>query len=213
MREPGRPPRRGVVFVASLLLGLCGITAGITVLAVPSSESSLQFSSPFARARRLLDEGRLADAKNVYASELKRDPKSVEALRGLALCARDEGDDETALQYLQKLTSIDPKDRAGWRQLALTAKRLGRDMEAMSAAQTALSLSPDGDTAMTNLLTRLLSSKDSIASGMLEDHLNGLTPKGMGKSALPQDPMDRIPMPKLPEPPKGLPKAGRGEQP
>jgi tetratricopeptide (TPR) repeat protein len=210
-----RVNRRGAVLVLLALAAFLVCGAGLVSLAglesPAGSNESTAIPGAFSRARRLLDEGKIAEAKEIFTDELKRDGKNIEAIRGLALCARDEGDDETALQYFQKLTALAPKDRAGWRQLALAASRLGRDMEALAAAQAALSLAPDGDRAMTDLMTRLLSSKNSLANGILEDPLSGIGPTGRVRNGTTTDPLSRIPRPKVPEPSQNLPKPGRGE--
>lgn len=194
-----------VFSVLAASAALMGLTSPLEPRAAHATQSAL------SRARRLLDDGKIAEARKIFADELKRDSNSVEALRGLALCARDDGDDETALRHLQKLTSLAPKDRAAWRLLALAASRLGRNMEALAAAQTTLSLSPEGDSVMTHLMTRLLSSKESLANGALEDPFGDIGPTGIIRSKMPADPLDRMPKPKTPNPSQALPRPGRSE--
>lgn len=203
--------RKGAALVLLSLAALIVCGAGLVTIAQSTSSSSSLHSTPssLSQARWLLDEGRIAEARAIYDEQLKRDPRDVEAIRGLALCARDEGDDETAFQYFQKLTTLSPKDFAAWRQQALAASRLGRELEAMTAAQTALSLATKGDRAMTDLVTRLMTSDfDPIGDpfkGVPGRSRNPLDPTESGRSGSFNDPLMDVPRPVPPDPMKGIP--------
>jgi tetratricopeptide (TPR) repeat protein len=197
-----------------MVVSLLGATAVLVALSSESATGLPHPDSSLSRARRLLDEGNIGEARKLFEEELRRDIKSVEAIRGLALCARDEGDDEMALQHFQKVTALVPKDRAAWRQQALAASRLGRDMEALSAAQTALSLAPEGDRAMSDLMTRLLTSDADLLADPLKGvpgRRKGLDPVDRGAKGLDFDPLDDMPRPEPPDPTRGLPRPGRGD--
>lgn len=209
------PSRRGTALVLISITALLLSFAGLGALAVSNSSPHV-LDSIAARGgnllgRKLLEEGKTDEAKRVFTEDLKGNPNSVEAIRGLIQCAIENGDDEEAIGLFRRLTGLAPKDRAAWRKLALCASRLGRDMEALAAAQTALSLSPDGDRVMTELMTRLLTSKDSLANGALEDPFGDIGPTGRIRSKMPADPLDRMPRPKIPDPSQALPRPGRGE--
>jgi len=202
----------GLAVITVMSLSLFGAAAALVGLSSENSQAAPPPESSLSRARRLLDEGMIAEARKLFEEEHRRDVHSVEAIRGLALCARDEGDDESALHYFQKLTALAPKDRAAWRQVALVANRLGRDMEALSAAQTALSLSPKGDPAMNDLMTRLVTADKGLLEDPLmaiPDPLRGLPApgrKGPGVGSIPGPPRHEVP-----DPTQGIHRIGKDE--
>ena len=208
MREPGRS-KTGLAVLALAFLAVLGVGAGIVGLSGSASQFVSPASSSLAQARQLLDEGKIEAARKIFEDVFRKDPKNVEAVRGLAFCARDDGDDETALGYLHKLTTLASKDRAAWRQLALCANRLGRDMEALSASQTALALAPEGDRGMSDLIARLVTKKSLLEGGVSGDQLPGEGLPGKGKQGAGIDPPGDIRLPEPPDPRKHLPGPGR----
>jgi tetratricopeptide (TPR) repeat protein len=208
--------RRGTVLVVASATALLLCVAGLGALA--GSSTSFQFSGAIAASshlpgRRLLEEGKTGEAKRVFSEELERNPQSTEAIRGLAQCAIEDGDDEAAAGYLHQLTKLAPKDRDAWRKLALCASRLGRDTESISAAQSALSLAPEGDRPMSDLITRILTSDmDHLTNPGIPgvDRALGNNPvHGLRRRPDEFDPMSDIPRPQPPDPTKGLPLPGR----
>ena len=199
-------PRRGIALVAAGA-GALILALAIGVWGFPSQRTPFVPISrdPAVRGRQLLFEGRLKDARQIFQDEYAKNPKNIEALRGLARCAQEEGNDQEAYDHYQQITSLDPKDRLAWKHLALCARRLGRDMEALAAAQTALSLSPDGDPAMSDLMTRLVTGRHP---GMdpRSDPMHGLNrPPG------PVEPGGGVRIPQPVDPTKQLPKPPRKE--
>jgi tetratricopeptide (TPR) repeat protein len=189
---------------------------GAGVLVAGSQElPRLPSESSFTSARRLLEEGRISEAKSIYAQQLSRDPRSIEAIRGLALCARDEGDDETALGHFQELTKLAPKDLVAWRQQALAASRLGRNFEALSAAQAALSLASNGDRVMSDLMTRIMTSDSGFRSPYASEAggagVRGFDPLQAGSGRSTFDHLSELHRPEPPDPLKGLPLPGKGK--
>ena len=205
-----RGSKRGLALLIVLLVGLVGsaVGAGSLLAGANGFPIPIPIRDAISEARRLLDLGKTGEARSIFEHELNTDPKSLEAIRGLALCARDEGDDETALHHFQTLTKLAPKDVAGWRQQALAASRLGNDMEALAAAQTALSLSNQTDRAMSELMTRLLTADmDHLAgqSGRKAPNPWGLDPPHRPNDPSAFDPMSEIPRPEPADPTQGLP--------
>lgn len=165
------------------------IALGGAIWAAASDDPPRALADPIAAVRRLLDQGKSAEARQICMSILHDKPDCVDAHRGLAWCARDEGDDEAFLRHLREWARLDPKNPVPWRQIALTAHRLGRTYEALSAAQTAASLTPGGDAAMSALISKLV---------MPEKRSPAARNDGLG-----------LPAPQRPDPTKFLPKPGR----
>ena len=200
--------RKGIALLTTSLVLLLACAAGLGAWAGTSPESvSIHAASPLSEAFRLLEEGKISEAKKLFAEELRRNPKSIDAVRGLAFSARDEGNDEEAVKWLDKWTRLNPKSPVAWRHLALACHRLGRDLEAMSAAQTAISLSPGGDASMSDLMARLLSSKDALGGNLPsspESSREFDAPGRRGRGAG----MDQVPgvrTPTVPDPTKAIP--------
>jgi tetratricopeptide (TPR) repeat protein len=191
-------PKRGIAVVA---FASVAVLALVFVLGVASASSGrgLARSTPegaLARARRLLEEGRVAEARKLYMEELGRDPNSVAGVRGLAMCARDAGDVEEAARWFERLTRLAPKDAAAHRHLALTLHRLGRDFEALSACQMAMALSDEQDPDLAKLLSQLVTTRSG-----LEDPLAHRMPGAGAEKTRPY-----APQPQPPDPNRHLPK-------
>jgi len=206
--------RAGLIVVAFTIVAVLGLGAVVFALTGAGDE---HFTIPRQSASfiwSLLNEGKIAEARKGFEEEFRKNPKNVEALRGLAQCALEDGDDEAALAYLHQLTGLAPKDRSAWRKLALCASRLGKDMEALSAAQTALSLAPQGDRAMSDLMTRILTSDTSpLANPMKGGPAQPWDPEHSvhGNRGSTFDPLSEIPLPEPPDPTRGLPGVGRAK--
>jgi tetratricopeptide (TPR) repeat protein len=184
----------GIIAVGAVALLSC--TAGLIAVALPARGAKAVDS--LTRARRLLDAGRTSEAKGIFAELLKADPKNADAVRGMASALRDEGSDEAALPYWEQLTRLRPDDFAAHKNLALAAWRCGRDMEAMSAASAALSLAPEGDEALTELLTKLARAPSDPFGASAARSLP--SPGGSTGARLPQppDPTRHLPTPGRP---------------
>ena len=199
--------RSGLVVIAFTIFAVLGLGAGVYALTGAGDD---RFTIPRQSAGftwSLLNEGKIAEARKGFEEDRRKNPKNMEALRGLAQCALEDGDDEAALAYLHQLTGLAPKDRSAWRKLALCASRLGKDMEALSAAQTALSLAPEGDKGMSDLVSRVMTSKNPLEGDLAGDALPGGA--GGGKRGLGFDPMSGVKLPQAPDPRKNLPALGR----
>jgi tetratricopeptide (TPR) repeat protein len=205
--------RAGLIIVSLIILAVVSLGAGLVALTGQGESTSFVSRDYMAQGRTLLAAGKTAEARNIFENALKSDPKSVDAIRGLAQCAIEDGDDDAAAGFLHQLTKLAPKDRDAWRKLALCASRLGRDTEAISSAQSALSLAPEGDRPMSDLMTRILTSDmDRLINPGIPgvDRSLGIDPVH-GSKQRPDafDSMADIPRPEPPDPTKGLPLPGR----
>jgi len=196
MRRVERPKRRGgLVLVALASLALVGFGFALGAMTAGSPPGYRRpAEDPLSRARQLLEDGRIAEAKSLYREQLQRDQASVRALRGLAACAREDGDDDEAIRCLQQLTAVDRNDRAAWRQLALACKRAGRSQEALIAAQTAMALSNEPDPALCKLVTDCVTAEQLGLPGMPD--LGALRPP---------DPIAGVRRPQPPDPMRYVP--------
>jgi Tfp pilus assembly protein PilF len=176
--------------MCAVLLLVCVFVLGAST-ASPSAAPRYTPEDGITRARRLLDEGKLAQARALCFDALKRDPKDVRALRALAAVERESGNDDEATRLLERVVATDPKDASGWRQLAFAYRRAGRTMEALTAAETAMALSKEQDPALADLVAKLVSG----AHGELAQMMPGAArPTMPGMPSIP-DPMSRVPRP------------------
>ncbi len=141
----GPTPRRGLLIVAAGMASLVACVATLAVALMGDAPAGVAIDTR-RRAMDLLDAGLVREARAIWSDQLKRDPKNVQALRGMALAAREEADDEAAAMWLQRLVAIAKDDRPAWRSLGFALFRLGRAHESLAAAQTAMSLVPKGET-------------------------------------------------------------------
>jgi len=81
-----------------------------------------------SRAFSLLTKGEIETAQEMYTEVLTEDSKSESALFGLALCARQQQDNESALRYLNKLIKINPNCADAYNQSGLISFETG-DLE------------------------------------------------------------------------------------
>jgi len=79
-------------------------------------------------ASSLLIEGEIEAAKVLYAEVLSEDSRSEGALFGLALCARQQQDNESALRHLNQLIKINPNCADAYNQSGLISFETG-DLE------------------------------------------------------------------------------------
>jgi tetratricopeptide (TPR) repeat protein len=61
-----------------------------------------------ARAERLLQIKRYAEAEAIYQDFLFNNPRDPDGLLGLSRCRHGQGDDEGAQRYLRQLLDVDP---------------------------------------------------------------------------------------------------------
>jgi len=182
--------RRGFALLL-VPVGAAACIAGIFLL----SHDGVQRrpSDSLTIARRLLDDGRIVDARKLFEAQLNENPNSVAAVRGLFACARDASDDEAAIRWARRWTELEPKSALAWKSLAVHLDRAGRSLEALAAAQTAMGLATEPDPVLSALATRLLSNatRDPLGSPKRDD----FDPSSMMKHPKAPDPMRHLPQP------------------
>jgi tetratricopeptide (TPR) repeat protein len=142
--------------------------------------------------------GKVREARELYLAELKIRPDDPRVLRGLAIAAREAGNDEEALGYWERLCAVTTGDEAAlaWKQRGLAELRLGRSLEALSSLQTALSLLPQGETDphLSELISNLVMGTDPLEGR--PDRSLGVQPPA-GPRAVPRptppDPLRHLP--------------------
>ena len=95
--------------------------------------------------------GRLAEAKQLYAEILSRDPKQVVALHLLGVIAYQQGDAGHAIELIGRAIALRPDHAAAHNNLGNALKDLGKLDEAVAAYRKALELKPDYADAYNNL--------------------------------------------------------------
>ena len=98
-------------------------------------------------ARRLANQGRLAEARYWCGQALEADPLMPEAHHCRALIALEEGDADLAADHLRKALYLEPNHLAAHFSLATLYRKLGRNHKALlhgrQAIRLASSLPPD----------------------------------------------------------------------
>jgi tetratricopeptide (TPR) repeat protein len=84
-----------------------------------------------------------AGAKIAYQKILEKWPQSLGARVGLANLAFDQGDCQTAVQFLTATTKDHPSAASVWHNLAVAQGRCQMKQEAKQSAERAISLSPE----------------------------------------------------------------------
>ncbi len=95
-----------------------------------------------AVAVRLLQAGRLAEARAAYQKVLATDPRSVLAMHHLAIVEHQLGFSDAALERLQQCLSLKPGYAAAHSDIGVILMQLGRDQDAIAALQQAIRLNP-----------------------------------------------------------------------
>ena len=86
--------------------------------------------------------GHEQEAFEAYQQALKRSPKSVNALLGLAAVMRNRSKPSEAVKYAQKALTIDPGSAYGWWLLGLSYSQGNKQVEALEALEKATKISP-----------------------------------------------------------------------
>ena len=106
------------------------------------------------------DLGRLGEARKSYERVLEINPRSVEALTGLAMLDQAAGRSQVAEQRLQKAAQLSPGDASVMNALGEFYSRENRSREAIAAWQSAVALAPNQPVYEHNLAKALVSSGD-----------------------------------------------------
>lgn len=103
-----------------------------------------------SRQRGLIDaafafhqQGRIDEARALYAQILALDPKQFDALHLSGVAEMQAGRPAVALEKFEQALAVDSRSAAAWVNTGRAQERLGRQEEACSAYQRALSLNPE----------------------------------------------------------------------
>lgn len=106
----------------------------------------------------LLAEGKLLEAQGCAERALRRDPKEVDAQRARALALELQGQDEYALQALERIATLHPDYRDVRNDCGRVLMRVGRFADAVPHYDHVLLLKPDDPVARYNRCMALLCS-------------------------------------------------------
>ena len=116
--------------------------------------------SRLTHASSLLMEGEIEAAKVLYAEVLSEDSRSEGALFGLALCARQQQDNESALRHLNQLIKINPNCADAYNQSGLISFETGDFVSAKTMFIAAIEKDPKFIEAQRNYGEVLLALED-----------------------------------------------------
>jgi Tfp pilus assembly protein PilF len=134
----------------ALLLGCSVVACTRSPRAVPLRAIELQ-----VRGARALAEGDLRAAQSNYEVALEYDPNMVEALVGMALVYRQQGDLKSARELLVRATRVAPEFPEAYRDLGLIELDAKNYAAAEGAFQETLALDPSDNIARRGLIVAL----------------------------------------------------------
>jgi tetratricopeptide (TPR) repeat protein len=108
--------------------------------------------------------GQHAGSREVLEKLLGRDPKCIDALKGVAAVALDQGDHEAALNFHKQLGAAGEETPEVLYNSGLLAQRLGRVPEAISFYEKALAKKPGYAQALLNLGHALAANGDAAGA-------------------------------------------------
>jgi cytochrome c-type biogenesis protein CcmH/NrfG len=143
----------------------------------PKSHTPLTLLGEIALAR-----GHLPAALKYFQDALRIEPGHVQALEGLARCARLSNAPKKVEQALRDATRHAPRDWRTWSNLAVFHLEQGQDAEAMTTVETAMGLAPATEVRPLLIMTKTLLRLGSAGAALLRaDQATKLAPKnGLG---------------------------------
>ena len=109
----------------------------------------------------LVNQGRYAEAKPLYAEALRINPYFADAVLNMGTLLAIQGDTSNAVQYLQQVVRLDPQSAEGYGKLAMALSDQGQIQEAIAGYTESLRLNPDQVTACNNLAWILATHPDA----------------------------------------------------
>lgn len=117
-----------------------------------------------AAARRLEEEGRLAEAEAAYAAILKNEPGEVVALNLLGLLRHRQGRHREAADFIGRALRLQPDDAQALGNLGAVQMALDEKAAAIASFRRATELAPDHVPAWRNLGLALLQNREPVAA-------------------------------------------------
>ena len=99
-------------------------------------------STPIARALKILQEGRLNEAEEIYASVLRAEPEHFDALHLLGALKHQKGESLEALRLVTAALETNPRSADAHSNHGLILAALKRDEEAIASFDRALAVNP-----------------------------------------------------------------------
>jgi Flp pilus assembly protein TadD len=108
-----------------------------------------------------LDMGFVSDAESAFRRATDQDPKSAQALVGLARCLERKREFATAASLYKRVTELKPTDARGWVGLARLQATGGETQKAIATLRTSLCLVPDNPRLLGELALLLIPNERS----------------------------------------------------
>ena len=122
----------------------------------------------FDDALRLHQEGRLAEAEQVYRRILDGEPNHTGALHLLGVICQQQGDHEAALELIGRAIALNPAKAVYHNNYGAALLALGRHEEALQSFQRTLAIRPQYADALANLgMAQMSLGQDAEALGTL----------------------------------------------
>ena len=117
-------------------------------------------------ARRLLREGRIAEAASAGAARLERNPDDIEALNVVALAALRDGQPARAVAMLERATKLDPANAISHHHLGRAQEAAGSVPAALGSLGEAVRLDPDSHLSRLHFAALLERNGDEAAAAL-----------------------------------------------
>jgi predicted O-linked N-acetylglucosamine transferase (SPINDLY family) len=128
-------------------------------------------------AVRLHAAGRRAEATQIYAAILQREPRNFHALYFLGFAAYEDGNFERAVHWISQAVRVNPHSADAQYNLGCALQNLQRHAEALPRFDSALAIRPDYDSAWTNRGATLLAMRRRTEAIVSFDHALRLNPR------------------------------------
>src|SRR6267378_1609745 len=120
-----------------------GVVPGRTGAGRPPRTTSVDTRPSLERARSLHQGGYLPEAESMYREVLKRSPNHADAMNMFGILRAQQGDPESASEWIGKAVSIDPQNAAYQFNLGKALLQLKRPSDARAALERAIALDND----------------------------------------------------------------------
>lgn len=152
--------------------------------------------------RVLLERGRAAEAREIFAALVKEDAKHSESLRGLGAAYRGLGQLELAVVFLGQAAELEKTNPLLWKELGFAQREKGDPFAALASFQQSLSLDKS-QADISNLLAELATGKPGHSGGEVSrgGQVDPYSPRLI-------DPESLVPKPRVPDPSRHFPTPG-----
>lgn len=103
------------------------------------------------KAKRLSKAGAYRNAENMYLEVIKKDPKNIDAYKGLGKLFFDDENFDEATSYFEKVTVLDESDGESWTNLGIIYHEMEQFKKSVYAYERAIELDKKDPTKFMNL--------------------------------------------------------------